>query len=88
MKFYLNNLTNIDVTWFEDERIKKDDTGDYLENMEDYEWYKKIDWAMELLEYECYVYLAGYLEKNNYINEWSDYIYYATILENTIKKRE
>lgn len=87
MKFYLNNLTNIDLEWFQDERIKKDDSGDYLENMEDYEWYKEFNWAIEILEgHNNSVNIATYLEDKHCINEWSDYIYYGKILEDVVKK--
>ncbi len=87
MKFYLNNLINIDVTWTQDESIKRDSEGWYVEEKQTFEWYKRLDRAFEVLSGDfSNVNFIQYLEDEFYINEWEDYIYYGELLEGVIGK--
>lgn len=87
MKFYLNNLINIDATWIQDESIKKDSEGWYVEEEQTFEWYRKLDRAFEVLGGNfSNVNFIQYLENEFYINEWEDYIYYGELLEDVIEK--
>ena len=87
MNFYLNSLTNIDPTWTQDESIKRDSEGWYVEEEQTFEWYRKLDRAFEVLGGNfSNVNFIQYLEDEFYINEWEDYIYYGELLEGVIEK--
>lgn len=87
MKFYLNNLINIDPTWTQDENIKKDGEGWYVEKEQTFDWYKRLDRAFEVLRGDySNVNFIQYLEDEFYINEWEDYIYYGELLKDVVEK--
>lgn len=87
MKFYLNSLVNIDATWTQDENIKRDSEGWYVEDEQTFEWYKKLDRAMDILNNEIYDSMRSLLEEKYSFDEWEDYIHAGELLEDVIEKR-
>lgn len=43
MKYYLSNLEHLDKSWMDDERVKKDVGGVYVEEESAYEWFVSLN---------------------------------------------
>lgn len=43
MKYYLRNLEHLDKSWMDDERVKKDVGGFYVEDESAYEWFVSLN---------------------------------------------
>lgn len=51
MKFYLNNLINIDPTWKDLESIKQDENGLYTESEDEYKWLVSLNNVLTYLTF-------------------------------------
>ena len=85
MKFYLNDMKNIDPTWTQDEGVKNDSNGLYVESLETYKWYESLNKAYETLKEESCSEIVRRLEDEGSINEWEDYIFYGEKLESVVE---
>lgn len=85
MKFYLNDLTNINPVWFQDEGVNKDSNGWYVKNKEAFKWYESFNKAYETLSEESCEEIVRRLENEGSINEWEDYIFYGEKLESVVE---